>query len=45
MFGDRIGDIIGIVTDRLSTFEVSGPIGDTKVRMRGPLSVGSTGGR
>lgn len=45
MFGDRIGDIIGIVTDRLSTFEVSGPIGDTKVRMRGPLNVGASGGR
>lgn len=40
MFGDRVGDIIGIVTDRLSTFQVTGPIGNTTVRMRGPFGSG-----
>ena len=40
MFGDRVGDIIGIVTDRLSTFHVTGSIGNTTVRMRGPFGSG-----
>lgn len=41
LFGDRVGNIIGIVTDRLSTFHITGPVGNTKVRMRGPLDMGN----